>query len=243
MRTENEADRYLGKLRKFGTKLKKGAEDLGAEFKTQVTGVASELRDIADQAKTEGRKASGEIQRKLKEEIIPKVERKVAQVASKVEANVTTTARKIKADLNEVGLNPEQIAEARQSEFALARREIAHRLRTLPTNTAFLKSEAATILDFDKSGKPVKGVPIFPNSDHIQPLKDDFFPVRIFLSADGLKTRVYRTSRDEHEAKVGEYFVQAERFTRADDLSQTGLDARAVIKIFDKFMKERAPKA
>jgi hypothetical protein len=217
----DELARYGGKVAKGLKTLKEtvesGSKQLGAEVGIEAAELKKEFAHTADALKNEGRRGL----KWLKETGVPAAKEKLGHTAQVVATHADLTGRRIAAEALELAKQPEILEKDKAHSFELVNLVFNRKVSLVAPIRTFLQSEYARLDGFDNSGASLRGVPLYPQQKALPHLKDEFVPVRIYITADGLVARTYQQASPEDvcEGKPQYTFV-GERKASADDLFQ-----------------------
>ncbi len=244
-----ELNRYGGMigrgLKALGSKASQGLEDLKVGAAKKVEGLKKDAEAALGDLKTKGEKQLGH----LKDEVLPSLKTKAGNAAGVVAAHVDLTARRCSAEAREAFSNPDILDKEKATNFDLVSIVVKDKVRMNAAMRKFLASDSAKVEGFDNTGEVISGVPLFPAPARLAHIKDQYVPVRVFVSLDGLKTRVYDQTPPEDviEGKA-QYSFKEERATTAEDLFQLAIKPEAVttalevVRSSEAFKEVNAPK-
>ncbi len=230
-RMEDEFTRYRTKL---------GKNVAGAEsfFKRTIGEARKKFGEVVEEVKADGKRAV----EKLDKEVLPKACKKLGEAGTNVLAHVELTARVAGASIIDAATRDDPKAKdersARELRMAksLVREKVYDRKGKPGPFKTYLASEEAVIENFDNTGEEAKGIAVYPRGKRLTILKDEFVPVRIFISADGgLTSREYvQNKKALEDPKQAQYTLKGkERATTAEDLFALQITAHEIGTILD----------
>ena len=229
---QEEVRRYGGKilaaLGHASNAITEGTKDLRAEAADTIEEVKKTAKDTADW---------------LKEEGLPTARAKLSHASDVVAAHGELTVRRFGAAAREAVSSSEELEGSKERQFDLAKLVFNRKVSLAASMREFLKSDQALLSmeDFDNSGQALRGLPVFPSQKNLSHLRDEFIPVRIYLTAAGIQARVYeQSSPEEHLAGKPQYAFKSERAANADDLFQLQLNAEQLALVIDAASESKA---
>jgi hypothetical protein len=216
-----ELARYGGKVAKGLKALKEtvesGSKQLGAEVGKEATELGKELANTARALKAEGERGI----KWLDQTGVPAAKEKLGHAAQVVATHADLTGRRIAAEALELAKKPEILEKDKARNFELVTLLFNRKVSLFAPVRTFLQSEHAKLEGLDNSGEILRGVTLYPQQKALPHLKNEFVPVRIYITAGGLVARTYQQASPEEvcEGKPQYTFV-GERKASADDLFQ-----------------------
>ena len=200
-----------------------GLKKLGSAIKTEAGAALDEI-------KKEGEKGV----KWAKETGIPKAQEKLGKAADVVQAHGELTARRFGAEVREVFQDERAGEKAAGAQYDMSKDVFHRKVSRSSSMREFIASDHAKIEGFDNSKSEVKGIPVFPSAKQLTHLKDEFVPVRLYLTGSGIQARTYEQNPpEEHVSGKPQYKYKGERPATPDDLFQLQVTAEQVAGAID----------
>ena len=191
--------------------------------------VSAHIDRKTDEVAAKAGKALGKAAVWVDTELTPAIGKAAREVGEEVKGRGSVLARQAGAAIIKHAVDEDTLRSEREKDLATFNREFAYTLKAKPILPIFLTSAAACIHNFDSTGTPVQGVAVFPRQEILKNLKNDFLPLRIFLSRSGLMARTYAEKPSTSRSDTPAYVMTEERPAKVRDLIDLNISLRELL--------------